>query len=60
MSDWFDDAATEIRKEIAEQCGITYAQANAVYGFLCEAGLIDYDVEKEVLWDRYGGGDDDD
>lgn len=58
MADWFDDAETKIRQEVAEECGVTYAQANAVYGFLAEAGLIDYDVEKEVLWARYNEDED--
>lgn len=59
MSDWYDEGMDKIRVELAEAAGITIEQAVTAYGFLSEAGLIDYDVEKEVIFERYNETDDD-
>lgn len=53
MADWFDEAQKCLEEEAIAEAGVTAEQFNAVYGFLSEIGLIDYDVEKEVLYDRY-------
>ncbi len=53
MADWFDRAQEMLEADACKQTGLTLDQFNAVYGFLSEIGLIDYDVEKEVLYERY-------
>lgn len=53
MSDWFDEAQESLKSEAVAATGVTADQFNAVYGFLSEIGLIDYDTEKEVLYERY-------
>lgn len=58
MSDWFEDGLRRLQAELAEETGITLEYAVAAYGFLSEVGLIDYDVEKEVISERYGDEDD--
>lgn len=59
MSDWYDEGVNKIRIELAEAAGITAEQANKAYGFLNEVGLIDYDIEKDVLYERYNEEGDD-
>jgi len=59
MADWYDNGLVELRKEACEAAEITEEQFIAVYGFLSEIGLIDYDIEKEILFERYGGEDED-
>lgn len=47
--DWYDAAVEQLFEELSDMSG---AEA---YSFLSEIGLIDYDVEKEILWERYVG-----
>lgn len=60
MSDWYDEELNNVQQEAAEAAGITVAQVVAVYGFLSELGLIDYDTEKEIFWDRREERDEED
>lgn len=53
MADWFDDAMAKMIEDGLEETGLTNEQFNSVYNFLYELGLIDYDIEKEVLSERY-------
>ena len=53
MADWYDVGMSKLQKELMEEAGITERQAIDAYAFLSEVGLIDYDVEKEVISDRY-------
>ncbi len=53
MADWFDEAQKCLVADATAETGVTEEQFNAVYGFLSELGLIDYDIEKEVLHERY-------
>lgn len=53
MSDWYTRALEFLTEEAIEQTGVNETQFNVVYSFLNEIGLIDYDIEKEVLYERY-------
>lgn len=53
MSDWYDRASEMLEADVCKQCGITSEQFTEIYSFLNEIGLIDYDIEKEVLYERY-------
>jgi hypothetical protein len=55
-SDWYDKAKKELLETLS---GIVSANdtpeesARAVYSYLSEIDMIDYDIEKEVLWDQF-------
>lgn len=34
--------------------------AEAIYGYLQSIGLIDYDIEKDIFYEWFGGEDDED
>lgn len=53
MSDWYSQARAELIDEVVAETGLTAEQFQQAYAFLNEIGLIDYDIEKEVLYDRY-------
>ena len=53
MADWYDKAQDSLVEEAVATTGLTEAQFNEAYSFLNEIGLIDYDIEKEVLYERY-------
>jgi hypothetical protein len=52
MSDWFDVEHIHLRNEGVEVTGVDEDSFRAVYSWLAEQGLIDYDTEKEVFWNR--------
>lgn len=53
-----DDARQDLFTEIAEAHGSLHpSQVEFVYDFLTNTGLIDYDIEKEVLLDDGDGED---
>ncbi len=45
-------------EESAEQSGLTIEQFRAAYSFLSEIGIVDYDIEKEIVFERYSGEED--
>lgn len=53
MADWYDKAQKELVEEAVASTSLTEEQFIEAYSFLNEIGLIDYDVEKEVLYERY-------
>ena len=53
MTDWYTKGRAELIEEIVEECGVSEDQANSVYSFLSEIGIVDYDIEKDVIFDRY-------
>ena len=50
MSDWYNEGYRRVVQNAANFAGVTADQARAVYSSLAEAGLIDYDVEKEIFY----------
>lgn len=52
MSDWFEEEHIHFRTEGMDVTGVDEDSFRAVYSWLAEQGLIDYDVEKEVFWNR--------
>lgn len=54
MSDWFAKSKDELIFDMRIDVGLTEEQARGAYAYLYNVGLIDYDIEKEVLWDLYG------
>lgn len=53
MADWYDTALDAFYDELSAEAGISLEQAKAAYAFISEIGLADYDIEKEVLHERY-------
>lgn len=60
MADWYYKGMQELREEASEKTGLTIDQVQAVYSFLNEIGIIDYDIEKEIVFDRYCSDDEED
>lgn len=59
MSDeWFETGLHQLMLDASEDSGLAYNEVLKVYGFLSDVGLIDYDVEKEIIWERYYGDED--
>ena len=56
--DWYDNGMIEMHQECADSTGLTVEQVKSVYSFLSEIGIIDYDIEKDVVFDRYSGEED--
>lgn len=54
MTDWYDESQNELMFDIAMNAGIDQGVARKVYDYLTEIGIIDYDIEKEMLWELYG------
>lgn len=54
---WFDESLEKLYNEIAEGTGLAVDQVQYVYTYLANFGLIDYDIEKELLYDYYVDGD---
>jgi hypothetical protein len=60
MSDWYDKGYNQLLEELeAEIATAASNQDRAVkaYAFLNNIGLIDYDIEKEIIGERYGYGE---
>ncbi len=53
MTDWYDTGKAELFKEASEETELPEEKVKAVYSFLSEIGIIDYDIEKDVVFDRY-------
>lgn len=53
-ADWYNDGLAELKSDCADHTGLTIDQVSAVYAFLSQVGLIDYDIEKEIILERYG------
>lgn len=52
MSDWFEEEHIHLRKEGMWETGVDEDSFRAVYSWLAEQGLIDYDTEKEIFLTR--------
>ena len=53
MADWYDNAKDMLMLNISKQAGISRPKVRHVYSILVNMGFIDYDVEKETLWEHY-------
>lgn len=53
MSDWYDTSKEILFNEAAKETNLSIEQVKEIYSFLSNIGLIDYDIEKEILYDRY-------
>ena len=51
--DWYTDALEELKDDGAEESGLSREQFDSAYAFLFNMGVIDYDVEKDILYDVY-------
>lgn len=51
--DWYDTAMKEFMFDLAHFNDVLPAHAKKIYSYLVNEGLIDYDVEKEYLWEKY-------
>jgi len=53
MKDWYETALKELMFDLYIAAEVTPEQAQRVYTALSKMGLIDYDLEKEYLYDAY-------
>lgn len=60
MTDWYDDAYKDFMRDGPLFSGVSTEDFQKVYAFLSNEGLIDYDTEKEYLFDQYVEEDEDD
>lgn len=58
MQDWYEKGSVMLLDEIVEETGVAKDSVEKVYAFLNNIGLVDYDNEKEIIWERYFGDDD--
>lgn len=49
MSDWYTKGKEEMFKYISETTGVDELQVRLVYSEFNHLGLIDYDIEKDVI-----------
>jgi NO-binding membrane sensor protein with MHYT domain len=52
-NDWYDEAYDRMIEYISETSGLSIGQVRDVYAVMHYLGLIDYDTEKEVIWDQF-------
>lgn len=53
--DWFDKAYEEfVGFDLAVDAEVSPEDSKAVFRSLVNFGLIDYDTQKEFLWEEYG------
>ncbi len=60
MADWYDNAKKEFMLDLWTFNDVDPDAAQRVYSYLVNEGLIEYDVEKEFLYDNYVDGVEDD
>ena len=53
MADWYEKALKEFIFDLAYENELTEHQAKTAYSWLVNKGMIDYDVEKDILFDLY-------
>lgn len=51
--DWYENFKQKLFDEVAHDTQLNREDIITVYAELSNLGLIDYDIEKEVLWDLY-------
>ena len=52
-TDWYSDGNDRLMKEISSDLGHPQNVVANIYSCLVNTGFIDYDIEKEVIYDRY-------
>jgi hypothetical protein len=50
---WYDESLQKLYYDIVEETEVPIEDVQRVYSFLVNFGLIDYDCEKELLWNEY-------
>lgn len=53
VPDWYDKGREELFFELWDLVEAKMEDVKTIYSHLCEIGLIDYDIEKEILHERY-------
>lgn len=57
MADWYDNAKKEFMLDLWTFTETDPEAAQKIYSYLVNEGLIDYDIEKEYLYDNYAEED---
>ena len=52
-TDWYETARAEFLQDLGDFNNVTREDAKRIYAYLAEIGLVDYDIEKEYLFDNY-------
>lgn len=53
MADWYDKALEEFIEEASTYLKVSPEKFTEIYGYLSNIGLVDYDIEKEYLYDNF-------
>jgi len=51
--DWYTKARNDFMQDLWSFNEVSPEDAQTIYSYLVNVGLIDYDVEKDFLWDEY-------
>lgn len=57
-TDWYTKAREEFIFDLWTNNEVEPDAAKKIYYYLCDEGLVDYDVEKDYLYDNYVEDDD--
>lgn len=60
MADWYTEGRKKLIDEYHEKSGISRFELEEFYHWLSDIGVIDYDIEKDVILDRYPSEEDND
>lgn len=53
FGDWYKEGQERFIEDIARLTGVDPIHVREVYSYLIAVDFIDYDFEKEYLWDLY-------
>jgi hypothetical protein len=54
MSDWYEEGYDQLIEDIVKETKVSKDHVKLVYSYLVNVGIIDYDIEKEVIFGLYG------
>jgi hypothetical protein len=52
-TDWYEKAYNQFLDDIAFETAVHVTNVQSVYSYLVNVGLIDYDMEKDFLYEEY-------
>lgn len=58
MADWFELGYDRLIEDLVEKTDVSEEDVKTVYSWLVNIGLIDYDIEKEIIYEKYCSDDD--
>lgn len=53
MADWYETGKERLYDDAVAETGLTKEQFKKAYAFLSQINMIDYDLEKEIIFEVY-------